>query len=85
MKRNKQFSQDDDGRVIASMNVDGMPWYTKNYPSDTNSSTCQPERLSIKETVNLIFGALGATLLVGGAFGLAGLLFILFCQFVWLR
>ena len=32
-KRRKKYD-DDDGRVIAKMNVDGMPWYT---PGPTSS------------------------------------------------
>ena len=28
-KRNKRIYDDDDGRVISPMNVDGMPWHGK--------------------------------------------------------
>ena len=28
-KRKKKVYDDDDGRVISSMNVDGMPWYNE--------------------------------------------------------
>ena len=28
-KRKKKEYDDDDGRVISPMNVDGMPWYTE--------------------------------------------------------
>ena len=84
-KRSKKQFPDDDGRVIAGMNVDGMPWYIENKINNTQSTSTDSEPLSIRETFQLIFGALGAALLVGGAFGLAGLLFILFCEFAWLR
>ncbi len=84
-KLKKQKFPDDDGRVIAGMNVDGMPWYINKKTPDMQNSAAYQEPLSIKETIHLIFGALGAALLIGGAFGLAGFLFIVFCQFVWLR
>ena len=29
MEKKKRTYEDDDGRVIASMNVDGMPWYQR--------------------------------------------------------
>lgn len=84
-KQSKKQFPDDDGRVVAGMNIDGMPWYTEKKVKSLPSYAPNEEPLSIKETFHLIFGALGAALLIASAFGLAGLLFILFCQFVWLR
>jgi len=77
---------DDDGRVIANMNVEGMRWYSEAKPLDR-----EPERapdipeLTKAETRVFIFGALKAALLIGGIFIGAAALFILFCVYVWFR
>jgi len=87
MAKKKRTYDDDDGRVIASMNVDGMPWYQRNsthkMPIHTNPSNF--EDLTKEETREIIKGALKASLLIAGIFILAMFLFILFCIFVWFR
>lgn len=89
-KRNKKRYDDDDGRVISPMNVDGMSWYRRDVPD-------QPDRkaegdkeqeqivLSNSEKRAMVGGVFAAALLMAGVFVLAGLLFVLFCVFVWLR
>ena len=32
MSRKKRFDEDDDGRVIAPMDIDGMPWHDSRAP-----------------------------------------------------
>lgn len=73
----------DDGRVIAKMNVDGMPWYSKNVPSQTES-TEEPIELTKKEKRAMIRGVLAAALTVGLVFIAVFAIFILFCLKVWL-
>ena len=84
MARKKKTYDDDDGRVIANMNVDGMPWYmdasTKVRRSDSDF-----EELGKGETWELVKGAVKAGLLIGSVFLVACFLFILFCVFVWFR
>ena len=81
MAKRKTYD-DDDGRVIANMNVDGMPWYMK---AERRSKKQDFSDLDKKEMGALIKGALGASLLIGGAFILGLGLFILFCILVWFR
>ncbi|MCI8619249.1 MAG: hypothetical protein HFG44_04165 [Oscillospiraceae bacterium] len=87
-KRRKEYA-DDDGRTIANMNVEGMPWYAPNTPQSERAkaeSAKEPAlELSRTEKRALTAGTLKAALLVWligvGIFGL----FILFCYFVWFR
>ena len=84
MARKRKLHEDDDGRVIASMNVDGMPWYAErmhNHQTHDNDLS----DLSKGETWEIIKGTTKAALLVLSAFLVAFLLFILFCVFIWFR
>lgn len=87
-KRHKRHD-DDDGRVIASMNIDGMPWYQpspsqrqEKLPSGRKSNPDFSD-LTKEETREIIKGAIKASLLIAGVFILGMLLFILFCLYVW--
>ena len=91
MAKNKKTYDDDDGRTVADMNVDGMPLSLgsvlrnlgkkeERKPSEQDFSD-----LSGKDTWEIIKGSLKAGLLIGGIFVLGCLLFILFCIFVWFR
>jgi hypothetical protein len=66
----------DDGRIIAPMNIDGMPWHTteKTEP-DAKAPVGQ---LTRRELRRYMFSAVGAGLLIVMVFGLAGAAFILF-------
>lgn len=89
--RKKKVYDDDDGRVISSMNVDGMPWYWEDptgRPDSQKREQKSPEdelQLTKKERRAMIGGVFAAALLIAGVFALAGFLFILFCVYVWLR
>ena len=73
---------DDDGRVIADMNVEGMPWHRPELPENESS---EPVQLSPAEARAAMWGALKAALLVAAVFILGAFLFILFCEHVWLK
>lgn len=47
MGRNKKKYADDDGRTIADMNVDGLPWYN---PSASDKKVAKEDRPTRKET-----------------------------------
>ena len=70
---------DDDGRTIVNMNVDGMPWYR---PSDEKSDR---PKLTKRETRSVIAGVLAAALLVCAVFAVGYFLFILFCDKIWFQ
>ena len=76
---------DDDGRVIASMNVDGMPWYQRSERFDKHrrEQASDFSDLTKEETREIVKGALKASLMIAGVFILAMFLFILFCLYVW--
>ena len=83
-KQRKQYD-DDDGRVIASMNVDGMPWYQRSQRFERNKREQASDfsDLTKEESREIVKGAMKAALLIAGVFILAMLLFILFCLYVW--
>lgn len=97
MGKNKKEKFVDDGRTIANMNVEGMPWYNpatagKEHDvigiagSDSNANRPQePTKLTGKETAAMIKGVIAAALLIAAIFiGVFGL-FILFCSNIWLK
>ncbi len=81
----KRKLHDDDGRVIANMNVDGMPWYQRSERFERNKREQASDfsDLTKEETREIVKGALKASLLIAGVFILAMLVFILFCLYVW--
>lgn len=87
----KKTDFEDDGRTIADMNLEGMPWYReKNKKSalETGRNTGgqnarQPA--SLQQIFSAMKGALAAGLLIGTIFVGAAFVFILFCVFIWLR
>lgn len=80
----KKTYEDDDGRVIASMNVDGMPWYMKDAEKRREKQNDFSD-LSKGETWEIIKGTVKAGLLIGSVYLVVFALFILFCIYVWFR
>ena len=77
---------DDDGRVIASMNVAGMPWrdpLDKAEPGSYEEAEQQRKQyeqrveLDRGETAALVWGAMKAGLLIVLVFGIGGILTVL--------
>lgn len=100
MRRKKDPTEDslDRETQIADMNVEGMPWYAgDNSPrtlrarkkelkaSGNNQSDTNSPPLSNKESMHLIANAIVAAMVVALIFIGAAFLFILFCEYVWLR
>ena len=85
MAGKRKLHDDDDGRVIANMNVDGMPWYQRGEGFDRKKREQASDfsDLTKEETREILKGAMKASLLIAGVFILAMLLFILFCLYVW--
>ena len=78
--------QEDDGRTIAPMNVEGMPWYTPN-PDQQRTELEQRRRskMTEEETRAYTWAAIRAGLLVMLVFAVVFFLFLLFCDYVWFR
>ena len=72
----------EDDRVIASMNIEGMPWYTSSKPVYKKSED-SIEPLGKKETRNLIFSSMAAALFFGLIFIFVFFLIILFFTIIW--
>ena len=92
VKRAEKQNDIDDGRVIASMNVDGMPWYSRGKEAaggddgtNENSLTDAPVKMTFRENIAFMSGVIKAALLVSLAFIGSLYLFILFCVNVWFK
>lgn len=82
---------DDDGRVICDMNVDGMRWYDKKQRREMFSNRKDSQRipqgepLTRSQTWRYAFYSMLAGLLVSGIFGLVWIAFTWFCINVWFK
>ncbi len=88
MKKDKAKFEDD-GRTIANMNVEGMPWYKgpslTGTGNDAQNGENPIEELSPSGRRAMTGGILAASLLIGSIYAIVILLFILFCIYVWFR
>lgn len=84
----KKTYDDDDGRVIANMNVDGMPWSMSDVLSRRKKSDEKLQSssdFSDVDTREIIKGTVKAGLVIAGVFLAGAALFILFCLYIWFR
>ena len=87
-KRKPDLPEGDDGRTIADMNVEGMPWYSpkKNVMQEESKAPEGREGILTKqESRYYTWGALKAALLVVGVMCIGLVLFVLFCLHIWFR
>ena len=82
---NRQLPKEDDGRVIAPMNVEGMPWYRPDVPQDrgTASPSSGGSDLSPEERRLVVWGAIRTGLLIFAVFAVVFLLFLIFSDYIW--
>ncbi len=82
----KQF-EDDDGRVICDMDMDGMPWHDRRVRREHREApkSQHPDQMTRAETRAYTGSALLAALLIWVVFAAAWALFILFCTQIWFR
>lgn len=73
---------EDDGRTIAPMNVEGMPWYT---PGESKPDNPDAEPMTRRQAWRYALYSVGASLVIVGVFGTVGAAFIWFCINVWFR
>ena len=84
MKEKRHEEYEDDGHVIADMNVEGMPWYHKD--EKRNPKGKKYTRYTKEQTRFIILGTLKAALLIAGAFlGAIFLFILLLCIVAWIR
>ena len=87
MKRDKnsRLPPGDDGRTIADMNVDGMPWYTPPRSTEVPEERSEIPKFTKEEARRYTWAAVRAGIVIVLVFGAVFALFIAFCDFVWFR
>ncbi len=87
MVRKPRDDFEDDGRTIVPMNVDGMPWYTKNTADPFRRGEVEQDKpaMTRHERRGYIRAAVLSALLIAAVFAVGYAAFLLFCRFVWLR
>ena len=83
MPKKRKQCDDDDGRTVADMNVEGMPWFVRKREQAAQSG--KPEELDPKQKRAAFWGMMAAALLIAAIFIVGALLFILFCLKIWLK
>lgn len=82
----KQYN-DDDGRVICSMDVEGMRWHDKRVRRESREArrVSQGDQMTKSEARQFTWYAVLAGLLIAAVFSVTWILFILFCTEIWFR
>ena len=83
--RAKREDPEDDGKTIANMNVDGMPWYDSRLNQPQEDDGAEHYQMTREEQRMYTWAAVKAGLLVALVFAVVFGLFIGFCDFVWFR
>ena len=87
-KKKPELPEWDDGRTIADMNVEGMPWYSPKkhgWKRERKETENREPALTKEESRYYTWGALKAALIVVGVMCAGLVLFVLFCQYIWFR
>ena len=82
----KQYN-DDDGRVICNMDVDGMPWHDRKVRREKNviQKFAQKGQFTRTESRLYTWYSVLSAMLIASVFSITWILFILFCTKVWFR
>ena len=85
-KNNRPIEEEDDGRTIVNMNVDGMPWYVRGDEQRKKGSDASSHDQMTDEELRLYkFAALKSALLIVLVFAVVFALFLAFCDFIWFK
>ena len=87
MKKQPRRYDDDDGRVICSMDVEGTRWHDKavRRREIETRRVAQGEQMTRSEAWRYTWYAVLAGLLIVAVFAVTWVLFILFCTEIWFR
>ena len=85
-KQKKQY-EDDDGRVICNMDVEGTRWHDKDLRRREQAARNLPsvEQMTRSEVWRFTGSAVLAGLVIVMVFSVTWVLFILFCTEIWFR
>lgn len=78
---------DDDGRVICNMDVEGMRWHDKRVRRESREArrVIQGDQMTKSEARQFTWYAVLAGLLIATVFSVTWVLFILFCTEIWFK
>ena len=82
------LEEEDDGRTIADMNVEGMPWYHRSARQDAPvipGPGGYQQQMTDEEVRMYRWAAVRAGLILAFVFGGIFALFIAFCDFIWFK
>ena len=85
MARRRDEEPADDGRTIADMNVEGMPWYLRRRNNSETDSGAGHYQMTREEQRAYTWAAVKSALLITLVFGGVFAAFIAFCQFIWFK
>lgn len=87
IKKQKKHYEDDDGRVICSMDVEGTRWQNKGVRHNVQPGSIMPsaEQMTPSESWRYTWSAVLAGLFIVLVFSGTWVLFILFCTKIWFR
>ncbi|HKL80074.1 MAG TPA: hypothetical protein VJ888_06525 [Mobilitalea sp.] len=83
-KEKNTLIESEDDRVVANMNIEGMPWHSPGKPIFEESKVPFPV-MTRRESLRLTFSALAASLLIAIIFFSIFYLFIMFCIHIWFK
>ena len=82
MARKRKVYDDDDGRTIANMNVEGMPWYDRAQRKRTETGELKPP-MDRSQRRAMMFGVVLAALLIALVFGIVYFVVIFLMDTFW--
>jgi hypothetical protein len=87
MRNQQKQYEDDDGRVICNMDIDGMPWHDRSIRQNRRTESKIPvgQQMTRSEARRYNFYSILAGLVIATVFSLTWVLFILFCTQIWFR
>ena len=87
MKSQPKQYDDDDGRVICSMDVDGMRWHDKRIRREKTAERKNVQGVQMTRSESRLYSwySVLAALLIVSVFSVTWVLFVLFCTKIWFR
>lgn len=87
VNKTQKHREDDDGRVICDMNVEGMRWFDENARRAEQTARKMPQgnQMTRSETIRYTWYSVLAGLSIAAVFSITWILFILFCTQIWFR
>ena len=85
-RQTPSWEEEDDGRTIANMNVEGMPWYVSgDEKRSMGRDSGEHNQMTDEEMRTYRFAAVRAGLFIALVFGTVFAIFLAFCDFIWFR